>query len=153
MSAPFRALFKGETNDTLVQLFRYLLVGGLAFVIDFAALYLLHRFAGLHYLLSAALAFGLGLATNYSISILWVFDQRSVKNPLVEFAIFGALGVMGLGITELTLYLLTGLLGFDVMLSKALATAITFAWNFASRKILLFSFPPRRPQTAVAGQA
>jgi putative flippase GtrA len=148
-----RTLFKGQTNNTGVQLLRYLIVGGLAFVVDFTTLYLLHRVGGFHYLLAAALAFVLGVATNYAISILWVFGHRAVSNPLVELAVFVSLGVIGLGITELTLYLLTGLLGADVMLSKALATVITFAWNFVSRKFLLFPAPPARYEAAATGRA
>jgi putative flippase GtrA len=120
-------LVKGESGSTLVQLFRYGIVGGLAFAVDFAALALLVRLTGFHYLTSAARAFVLGLVTNYTISVLWVFDKRTVKSPLVEFAIFALLGVLGLGLTEVVLYALTGLLGVHVLLSKAVATAATFA--------------------------
>jgi putative flippase GtrA len=141
MATPGR-LIKGEASSTLVQLFRYAIVGGLAFVVDFVALAVLVRFAGLHYLTSAALAFILGLVTNYTISVLWVFDRRSVKSPLIEFAIFALLGVLGLGLTEVVLYTLTGLLGVHVLVSKVVATGATFVWNFGSRKVILFSLAP-----------
>jgi putative flippase GtrA len=135
-------LVKGAAGSTLVQLFRYGIVGGLAFAVDFAALALLVQVTRFHYLASAALAFLLGLVTNYAVSVLWVFDKRTVKSPLLEFAIFALLGVLGLGLTEVVLYALTGLLGVHVLLSKAVATAATFAWNFASRKVILFSLAP-----------
>jgi putative flippase GtrA len=143
-------LFKGETSNTLIQLFRYALVGGCAFVVDFALLALLVRLAALHYLLAAALAFLGGVVTNYSISVLWVFDQRSLKSPAVEFAVFAILGVFGLGLTEIVLFILTGLLGMDVLVSKVVATAATFVWNFASRKVILFSLSPA-DQTPLQG--
>ena len=136
------ALFTGEANSALIQLFRYSLIGGLAFIFDFSALYVFHFMLGMNYLGSAALAFILGVATNYAISILWVFDKRAVKNQVIEFILFAMLGIIGLGITEMTLFLLTGCIGFHLMLSKAVATAITFGWNFGSRKLLLFTALP-----------
>ena len=41
----FKKLFVGDTDNTLIQFFRYLFVGGLAFVVDFALSYILFRFA------------------------------------------------------------------------------------------------------------
>ena len=40
----FKKLFVGDTDNTLIQFFRYVFVGGLAFVVDFALSYLLFRF-------------------------------------------------------------------------------------------------------------
>jgi putative flippase GtrA len=140
-------LVKGETGSTLVQFFRYGLVGGLAFAVDFAALVFLVRFTALHYLTAAALAFVLGLVTNYTMSVLWVFDKRSVKSPVVEFGMFALLGVFGLGLSEVMLYVLTGLLGMHVLFSKVVATGASFIWNFVSRKAILFSLAAD-PQSA-----
>ncbi|HZY86525.1 MAG TPA: GtrA family protein [Gemmataceae bacterium] len=133
------SLFAGRTDNGLVQLFRYTLVGGLAFVVDFVSLFLLKEVGGLHYLGAAALAFTLGLITNYCISISWVFGQRAVKNWQAEFVIFALLGVMGLGLNELSMFLLTGVLGLHYLVSKLVSTAVTYLWNFLSRKALLFS--------------
>mgnify|MGYP001577316452 FL=1 len=77
------------------QFFRYFLVGGVAFVVDFALLYLLTEFAGLHYLFSASIAFMAGVAVNYALSVSWVFDHRSIDNRMHEFAIFAVIGIFG----------------------------------------------------------
>jgi putative flippase GtrA len=150
MMAKLGRLVEGEASSTLVQFFRYGLVGCLAFAVDFAALAFLVRIGGAHYLTAAALAFVLGLVTNYTISVLWVFDKRSLKSPVVEFGIFALLGVLGLGLTEGMLYALTGVLGVHVLLSKVLATGTTFVWNFTSRKAILFSLAAN-PQPASLG--
>jgi putative flippase GtrA len=150
MTRKLASLFVGETSNPLVQLFRYALVGGLAFVVDFGALAILWKFAGVHYLWAAAFAFVLGLVTNYIISVAWVFDKRSQKNWQVEFAIFALLGVLGLGINELSMFVLTGLAGLHPLASKIVSTAVTFLWNFISRKALLFSFAAKEPKAVVA---
>ncbi len=73
-------LLKGPTERTSIQLFRYTFVGGVAFIVDFSSLFVLTDFFGIYYLISAALAFILGLATNYVLSIIWVFSRRTLIN-------------------------------------------------------------------------
>lgn len=136
-----KSLLRGSTDRIAVQLFRYTLVGGLAFAVDFSVLFLLTHFVGAHYLTSATIAFALGLATNYAISVMWVFDRRALQSRSAEFVVFAVLGIVGLGLNDLTMYLLTGWLGLHYLVSKIVATVATYAWNFGSRKILLFSTP------------
>ena len=40
-----------------IQLFKFSIVGAVCFVVDFAVLYVLKEFAGVHVLLSAAISF------------------------------------------------------------------------------------------------
>jgi len=139
MIALLTTVFKGESSSPVIQFCRYVLVGGLSFLVDFATLFVLYRFVGLHYLVAATIGFLVGLASIYTCSILYVFNHRSLDNPVYEFLVFGLLGVVGLGITLLTMYLLTGVFGAEVLFSKVVAAAVTFAWNFLSRKLLLFT--------------
>src|SRR5262249_5510519 len=132
-------LFVGQTDTTLVQLFRYTLIGVLAFLVDYASLFAIKELAGIHYLWAAAIAFILGLVTNYCLSITWVFKKRPVQNREVEFIIFAALGVLGLAINELVMFTLTSGAQFHYLVSKLVSTGISYGWNFASRKVLLFS--------------
>ncbi|MCD6109251.1 GtrA family protein [bacterium] len=95
-------------NDNLLgQLIRYTFAGGLAFIVDFGGLYILTEFAHIHYLISAAISFIFGLSVNYFISIKWVFDKRSISNKKIEFFIFGAIGIFGLGMNEFIIWLFT----------------------------------------------
>lgn len=135
----FEYLFLRPTEDTLVQLFRYVFVGGTAFVADFGSLYLLTEYAGLHYLVSATIAFVIGLAVNYLFSTLWVFQARKVRNPYMEFLFFALIGVVGLGLNTLIMYVFTDLLAVYYLLSKIISTFLVFMWNFLARKYLLFN--------------
>src|SRR5262245_24703728 len=112
-------LLKQKTDNTLVQLLRYGVVGGLAFVVDFGALYVLTEHLRLYYMHSAALAFLAGLTTNYLLSVLWVFQKRTFQNRFVEYGIFGLLGVLGLGLNQVLIYSLTEYIGFHYLFSKA----------------------------------
>jgi len=127
-----------QTDNTLVQLFRYTLVGGLAFVVDFSALYLLTEHAGLHYLVSATLAFLLGLVVNYLLSVRWIFRRSRLDNRSQEFAIYGWIGVIGIGLNSLVMWVFTEQLHFHYLGSKVVAAAAIFLWNFFARKRALF---------------
>jgi putative flippase GtrA len=124
-----------------IQLARYLVVGGVAFLADFAALAILTELLHVHYLLSAAIAFGLGMAVNYALSVRYVFKVRTVTNVRVEFLLFTVIGLVGLAMNELVLWIVTHSLHLYYLHSKLIATALVLGWNFSARKILLFSSP------------
>ena len=134
----FNKLFKEETDNVLIQLFRYGFVGGAAFLVDYGVLVLLTEVFGMHYLLSATISFILGLVTNYLLSVVWVFNNRTLGNRWAEFTVFAIIGVIGLGLNALIMYVCTDKMGIYYMISKIISTVIVFFWNFFARKIVLF---------------
>lgn len=120
------------------QLFRYMIVGGIALVADTGILYILTQFFQIYYLISASLGFISGLVLNYLLSIVWVFNHRKVKKMYVEFAIFAAIGLIGLFWNELIMYLLVGKFGLYFLYAKVMTAAFVFFWNFLARKVILF---------------
>jgi len=126
------------------QFIRYLYVGGLSFLVDFTCLYYLTEHIGMHYLISATLAFSLGLTTNYLLCLAWVFDFRRMPNRWHEFMVFSAIGLFGLVLNNLLLWLLTEHAGLYYLVSKIIATAAILFFNFSLRRWLLFS-PPTNP--------
>ena len=134
----FNKLFKEETENTLIQLFRYGFVGGAAFLVDYGVLVLLTEVFGMHYLLSAPISFILGLVTNYLLSVVWVFNNRTLGNRWAEFTVFAIIGVIGLGLNALIMYVCTDKMGIHYMISKIISTVIVFFWNFFARKVVLF---------------
>jgi putative flippase GtrA len=132
------------------QAVRYLLVGGLAFVVDYALLVLFTELAGVNYLVSAVIGFAAGLAVSYFLCTTIVFARRSCPNRHFEFAIFSMIGVVGLGLTELILWLSEEVLHVDYRYAKVVAAAAVMAWNFSVRRAVLFRHPP--PAAAADGR-
>lgn len=126
------------TPPILRQFTQYVLVGGLAFIVDISVLFLATEMAGLHYLISASIAFLAGLATNYLLCIVWVFDFRALNNKVHEFIIFGAIGILGLLLNNLLMYLLTEHMGLHYLVSKIVAAIAILLFNFSLRRTLLF---------------
>lgn len=131
-------LVKNQTDRTHIQFFRYIFVGGAAFIVDFISLYVFTDIFGVYYLISAAIAFTLGLIANYMLSISWVFNKRTLDNVWSEFIIFAVIGAIGLGLNELIIWLFTDYVGLFYLVSKIIAAALILFWNFSARKVTLF---------------
>lgn len=118
---------------------RYAFVGGFAFLVDFGTLFVLTEYVHIHYLVSAAIAFLFGLITNYVLSVKWVFNSRTMGNRWLEFLWFALIGLAGLGLNELLLWVITEILAIYYLISKIITTIIVYFWNFFARKYVLFT--------------
>ena len=127
-----------HSQATIFQLIRYGFVGGVAFVADYASLYIFTEWLGVQYLVSAAFAFIIGLTFNYILSNLIVFTTHRLNNRWLEFSIFAIIGVIGLGLNELIMYCACEMIGMHYMIAKLISTALVFFWNFFARKLTLF---------------
>lgn len=125
-------------SSALHEFIRYFVASLIALAVDFGTLWALTSLAGVSYLISGAIAFTIGLAVVYILSVFWVFSARNVRNRSVEFLLFAVIGVVGLALNEAILYALTTVFGLFYLLSKAASVIVVFSWNFAARKWLLF---------------
>lgn len=134
-----RELFFIDTDNIIIQLFRYTIVGGVSFLVDYALLFTLTEYLHLHYLLSATISFVAGLVVNYLISTSWIFRHSKLKSRSSEFMIYGVIGVIGLLLNNLLLYVFTDWMGIHYMFSKLITAVLVMGWNFMGRKFILFN--------------
>ncbi len=135
----FKNLFVNETDNTFIQLFRYCFVGGLAFLADWLSM-ILFKEIGLHYLIAAVIGFFVGLAVNFLLSKLFIFQKDNAAiGKKGEFIAYAVIGVIGLGITELLMYFFTDIIQLHYAISKIIAAVIVLFWNFIARKKILYS--------------
>jgi putative flippase GtrA len=136
------------TNPSLFfEFFRYLLVGGSAFLLDIGILYITKKylFSGLGtggILLAAALGFTAGLLYNFFLSLVFVFrkvNHNAANHKIRSFVLFAIIGIIGLGFTETGMYGGIKLLGQNYYLLVKIVTAvIVLMWNYIARKIFVF---------------
>ncbi len=139
LNTTITTLFFARSSSWQLQLFRYIFVGGFAFIVDYSLLYILTEFIGLYYLLSATISFIAGLLANYLLSIRWIFKDSKYENRTIEFTIFAVIGVIGLLFNALLMWLATDVIHFYYMVSKLFVAAIIMLWNFFCRKLILFN--------------
>lgn len=154
-------------KELIKEILRFLLVGGLATLVDFG-IYELCRFIlfsglsnNLNLVLSTSLGFIFGNIVNYILSIIFVFKgAKEDKNTqtVKAFLIFTLIGVIGLGIKVLVQtsgnYLMSLIIDwffnniFNFSYSVwvwlldtfvyCIATLIVLIWNYIGRKIFIF---------------
>ena len=129
-------LFREATDNTIIQFFRYLFVGGIAAVVNIGMLYVFTDIVHINYIISNVLSFTLGLFTNYILSKKFVFQGETSISKTKEFIIYAIIGVLGLGIDTFLVWLFTDVFKVYYMISKLISTLIVFVWNFGARKVL-----------------
>lgn len=131
-------LFKDPTDDLFIQLFRYVFVGGTAFVVDFFFLFFFSDICGIYYLISAVLSFIISVLVNYVMSTKWVFNQDNIENKVLEFNLFILISTIGLVFTEILLYFFTDIIGLYYLISKIISAIIVLFWNFLARRVMFY---------------
>lgn len=135
-----KGIFLVPTKNGFLQFFRYVFVGGIATIVDWGTLFLLTDYLHIYHLISAVFSFVAGLITNFLLSKLLVFNANEAKvKPFMEFLSYAAIGVIGLGITELIMFVFTNLWTVHYMISKMIATVIVLIWNYTARKTLVYN--------------
>ncbi|MDO5520489.1 MAG: GtrA family protein [bacterium] len=128
------------------QIFRFAIVGGSAFLIDYGILFVLNEFLGVNYLIASALSFSVSVIYNYVLSIFWVFDPNEEQSKKEQFVVFMILSIIGLGINSLIMWISVNALtawlpavrnAVIVMTAKVIATFVVMVYNFITRKIYL----------------
>lgn len=121
------------------QFLRYFFAGCATFILDFAILIIATELLGIHYILSATIGFIVGSIAHYLVSIYWIFDQRTHSNWRKEFSLFVTIGLGGLLIHNIVMWLATEQLQIVYPVAKIMAAFIVFVGNYILRKRLLFT--------------
>lgn len=125
------------------EFFRYVLVGGSAFLLDMGIMWLFNEFIfqGKFLYISVFLGYLAGLIYNFLLSCGFVFKDgfKKIKNKeIYALIIFTVIGLIGLGLTEVLMYLFVDLLHVYYLISKIFTGAIVMFWNYIARKIIIF---------------
>jgi putative flippase GtrA len=123
----------------LRELGGYVGASAIALGLDICLLALLVSGLGVPYLAAAASSFLAGTLFVYWASVKHVFGYRRLESAGNEFAVFLAIGVVGLTVNLAAMYMGVSKLGLHYLLAKVLAAGFTFLANFAMRRWLLFT--------------
>ncbi len=126
-----------KKRKLLLQIFKFLFVGGLAFLIDYISLIICKEVFNLSTLLASAIAFTISVIVNYILSVTWVFEVDETKSKKQNFIIFIIFSIIGLILTEIIMYVGSDVLKISYLIVKIVATAIVMVFNFVTRKIFL----------------
>ena len=124
-------------EELLIQIYKFIIVGGIATIIDWIIYFILYKFVKLEPIVGNIIAFLISVIYNYWASCKYVFKVNKEKSKirrLLEFLIFA---FIGLGINELWIWIFVNNLHWNAMIVKIMATIIVMVFNFITRKKFL----------------
>lgn len=124
-------------ESVLLQVPRALAASVLSALVDCGIYFFLIKSLAAHPVPAAVVGYLAGGVLQYYLCSVWVFPNAPASAAM-GFLAFTVLSLVGLGITCLTIGVLHDLCGIDASLAKGAALGLSFGWNFASRKALLF---------------
>lgn len=126
-----------KIKSLVVQFAKFGVAGFFSFLIDYGLLIYLTEATNLEYFASSAISYTVSVLFNYILSLKFVFDVRNRRNRLWELMIFLILGAVGLGLTQMIMWVCVERLQLFYALAKIVSTLIVSTYNFISRKVLL----------------
>ena len=118
------------------QFTKYFGVALIGLFFDFLTLYIFKEVFGLHYILASILGFTVGLFVNYILSNRFVFTKPKIESKHTQFLLFLVIGVVGLLLLSLQMWVFVDKLSLNYLVSKVFATALVYLWNFFARRSL-----------------
>jgi len=122
---------------------RFTIVGVSNTVIDFLVFYFLHDIFDVYFVVAHVCGFMLALFNSFYFNATWTFKQLDKTLWHKQAVSFAAVSVVGLGLSTLTIYMANFFIW--VYLAKALATVVSFSWNYCASS--LFVFKPQIEQS------
>ena len=135
------------------QFFKFGIVGAICFVIDYGIMVLLTELFHCPYLISCGISFTVSVVVNYLLSMRFVFKAKEDMNKVAEFVIFVLLSVIGLGLTELLIWVCVDKFSVHYMISKIVVTGIVMVYNFVTRKLFIEKKEPKEEAGSVQAPA
>lgn len=121
----------------LYKFLKFGLVGASGFVLDFAITYWLKEKVRLNKYFANSTGFVLAATSNYFFNRFWTFVS---SNPDIqsEYTRFIIISIIGLGLNNFIIYLLTSRFSANFYLSKVIAIIIVTGWNFTMNYLYNF---------------
>ena len=120
------------------QMSRFAVVGVLNTAIDFALFAVLYFLLEIPIVIANTLAYCTGVLNSFIWNKYWTFsEQPQDKRAIQQLPLFFALYLVGLGLSNLTIWILAPLM--PALLAKLFAVGVSFVWNFWSTRRFVYN--------------
>ncbi len=123
------------------QFLKFGLLGALNTFIDYALFSVFTSFLGIHYLLANIFSFSIAVTNSFVLNRRWTFQSRHPgwQGEAVKYL---TVYVIGLGLSELILYVFVDRFQLHQLVAKALTIMIVIGWNYGGTRFWTFRRPP-----------
>ena len=119
------------------KMLKFGIVGLSGMCIDFSITWVCKEKLKLNKYIANTIGFTVAVVSNFSLNYVWTFKGVHSSIPS-SFALFVLFAIIGLILNNLFVYLFHGLGSLNFYLSKVLAIAGVFIWNFSSNYFFNF---------------
>jgi len=119
---------------TVTKMIQFGSVGGLMIILNVELLYLLTRFLGMYYVISAILSYLLLTALSFFLNEKWTFNSvtsHTQKKLWHRFVSYYLVSFSGMSLNIIILFLLTDFGKVFYLYSSIIASFSVFFWNFS----------------------
>lgn len=120
-------------KERFQEIFRFCLVGGASFLVDYGLLYLCTEWMKIYYLYSSEISFSVSVIFNYWLCVVYVFKGVGKQNRKQATLFIGS-SIIGLGLNQICMWLFVSVIGLYYMLAKIVATALVTLWNYIMKR-------------------
>ncbi len=125
-------------RKNLFQFVRFAMAGAFCASVEIYLFYwLVEEFGESNLYFFNSMAFSVAVLINYFLSRYWVF-HRSRHSVQREFLTFVFMATVGLGLNYLAMNFFWEYLGIYHLYAKIIAIILVVAWNFTSKKYIVF---------------
>lgn len=124
-------------RKTFSDFFLYLIVGGIATIVEWIIFYILNSLFYLHYIPSTIIAYIISTFSNWAAGRLLVF-KRSEKGFVAEIFSIYAASIIGLLLNLAIMWVIIDFVNANSMIAKIVATILVFLWNYIVRKTIIY---------------
>ena len=121
----------------LWEFLKFCMVGSSGMIIDFGTTGLLKEKVRINKYFANSIGFILAATSNYLLNRYWTFHSENTR-VVTEYFSFVMISVVGLGINNAVVYLLTEKLKLNFYLSKLFAVGVVTVWNFSMNYLFTF---------------
>ena len=132
----FKIKLQKNTEQLFIQIIKFVIVGGIATIIDWIVFVIACNYLNINHLIANILSYAIATIYNYNASVKYVFNTNNSKNKN-SFLIFMIFSLMGLGLSEIILYVTINILNINKLIAKIISILIVMTFNFITRKLFL----------------
>ena len=116
-------------NDLIIKFFKFGIVGASGVAVDFGVTWLGKEKVRLNKYVANSTGFLCAVVSNYLLNRIWTFHSQDPA-VVTQFSKFLLASLIGLGINNGIIYLLTERFGVKFYTAKLVATGVVTLWNF-----------------------
>lgn len=123
-------------SELFFKFLKFGIVGVSGTAVDFGVTYSLKEWAKLNKYVANSIGFMVAVTTNYIFNRIFTFQSEGdITSQYIKFVL---IGLIGMGLNNMLIFLLGKRFGMNFYIAKIVATLVVMLWNFGGSYLFAF---------------